>query len=283
MKGDFSHRLLYGPYERPIFAVGQKANCLVRGRVLIVGESTSGLPWPLCKPAKLTGGGKAGPIVTSELRRALEHESMWAISSAWGISRSSVRRWRKALGIDFRTEGYWKHLSDAAKSHGFSPERQPKYYVRPTGQQLDMARKKAMEARARKSKDAGKLFTPDEDALIGTDTDAAIAEKLGRSMKSIASRRQKLGKPVVRNIQAHADAGRKASANYSRQMYAISWDEVWAASRRAKCTIERLAAWLGTSSNRLRWKSKDGKIRWPLKWIIESGKILNVDTAKLYE
>ncbi len=39
----------------------------------------------------------------------------------------------------------------------------------------------------------GKPWTPQEDALLGTDTDRVIAEKLGRSTVSVGNRRTKLG------------------------------------------------------------------------------------------
>ena len=43
-------------------------------------------------------------------------------------------------------------------------------------------------------------WSPNEDALLGTDTDRAIAEKLGRSSVAVTNRRKKLG--IMRRASA---------------------------------------------------------------------------------
>lgn len=274
-------KLIYGPYDRPMAAIGAEAICLVRGRVRIVGETATGVPWLTCRP--LAGGGKAGPLVTLELRRAMENESMWAIAWGWGVSRSSVRRWRKALGIGFQTEGYWKALSEAGTANGFSTDRQPGFKRPASPDQMRKIRRLGIIARRKKSKEQGRPFSAEEDAMVGADMDHVIAEKLGRSTKSIASRRQKLGRPVVRNRLGHAEAARRGHAIRRQHRYAIGWPSLVDALRRAKMSISRLATWLGIGQSTIRYQQKNGKIMWRHEWIIEAGKILNVDTARLYE
>jgi predicted transcriptional regulator len=65
--------------------------------------------------------------------------------------------------------------------------------------QSDEARQKMREAAKRRGAyppAAGRPFTPEEDALLGTATDREVAAKLDRDQKTIHARRKRLGIPA---------------------------------------------------------------------------------------
>jgi hypothetical protein len=91
-------RLLYGPYTPPALKVGDRAMCLYRDREVVIYDwSLSPISWPLCYPVGTRAAGK-GLLVDEELARAVRLESAVAIRYWWGVSESTVMKWRKVFG-----------------------------------------------------------------------------------------------------------------------------------------------------------------------------------------
>lgn len=100
MTDDDPLKLLFGPYQPPKLKVGERALCLYRdAEVVIYDWSMAPIPWPLCYHAGSRGFGK-GLLVDEELARAVRLESGLAVCHWWGISRATVRKWRKIVGAD---------------------------------------------------------------------------------------------------------------------------------------------------------------------------------------
>lgn len=85
--------------------------CEHRGRETTVdGWTDAPIPWPAYRG--LTG--RLTPLLCGDLVRAVRHESAQAVSYWFGVSRYTVRRWRRDLGVGRFTEGtrrLWKELA----------------------------------------------------------------------------------------------------------------------------------------------------------------------------
>ena len=60
---------------------------------------------PLAWPYVQLLGGKIRLIVCADLERAIRTESVQDVAKAWGVSRSKVSRWRRAMGVGRITPG----------------------------------------------------------------------------------------------------------------------------------------------------------------------------------
>jgi hypothetical protein len=116
-------QLLANPYRPPRLKVGERTYCEHHGAdVEVAGTTDAPIRWPAC--AGLTGG--LLPILTGDLTRAVRVESAAAVAYWWGVSRSTVTRWRAALGIGRMNQGtlaVWsalagERLSPEARSAG---------------------------------------------------------------------------------------------------------------------------------------------------------------------
>src|SRR4051812_30201185 len=100
MPGVDKRKLHFGPYRTPLFHYGAKVDCLHRGEVRIVALSDAPIQWPIGST------GRARSLVLFDtLIAAVQREASCAISYWWGISPSTVRKWRRALGVPRRNEG----------------------------------------------------------------------------------------------------------------------------------------------------------------------------------
>ena len=87
-------RLHFGPYRTPRFKVGQEVQCAIRGKVAITGVSKGRIPWPYCRPRT-----RLALVVYGDLETAVRRESAAAVAHWWGVAWTTVRRWRRALGV----------------------------------------------------------------------------------------------------------------------------------------------------------------------------------------
>jgi hypothetical protein len=178
-------------------------------------------------------------IVCGDLVRAVRKESATAVAHHWGVSMLTVWTWRKALGVGHVNPGTsalrkrWapETLNTAecrAKSREATqrPERNAKIAASRRGKprprhvieamrQGNLGREPTKETRRKMSAAqrrrgayppaAGRPFTPEEDAILGTAKDREIAAKLERDIKTIHARRKRLGIPafVKRKPQSH--------------------------------------------------------------------------------
>jgi hypothetical protein len=176
-------QLLFGPYKAPPLKRGDRAFCLVRdGPVVVLGWSEAPTPWPRCRALECPRAGH-GLLIEDELARAVRHEAAAAVAYWWGVSRSAVRHWRKALGVT-RTNNEGKHrlvlgaISATLKARfGAGPGRR--------GHSRSRTRYRAA------------IWTAEEIALVGALADAEVAQRTGRSTNAVLKKRNELGRPAV--------------------------------------------------------------------------------------
>jgi hypothetical protein len=108
-------RLRFGPYRTSRFRYGDVVFCERCGEVTVCGLTAARIPWPTCR----RGRGRA-IILCADLVDAVRRESSIAVQYWWGVGRETVGRWRKALGVEARTEGtrHARNGAGAASSQG---------------------------------------------------------------------------------------------------------------------------------------------------------------------
>ncbi len=110
--------LEYGPYKPPRIRVGKGICCRRHGDVIVAGITDAPIAWPVCHTPQ--GGGKLVPILCGDLVRAVTEEAVQAVAYNWGVSRWTVQRWRRALGVGRMTPGtlkLWQRLAPVRLSH----------------------------------------------------------------------------------------------------------------------------------------------------------------------
>lgn len=93
-------RLRFGPYKPPRYYRGDTLSCELRGETTLAGMTAARIAWPQGK-----FGRNRAIIVCGDLVRALEHESACAVMQWWGVGKTLVNQWRRALGVPKLTEG----------------------------------------------------------------------------------------------------------------------------------------------------------------------------------
>src|SRR6185295_16487749 len=96
-------KLLFGPYRMPRCRVGGFLKCSVRGRVRVYGIHEGPIQWPYT--VRRIGGGRPMLIVCGDLARAVRRESEIAVAHWWGVSQTTVWKWRKELGVEATNKG----------------------------------------------------------------------------------------------------------------------------------------------------------------------------------
>ena len=88
-------KLHFGPYRTPRYKLGQTVQCAIRGKVVISGVTKGRILWQFCRPRS-----RLALIVHGDLEKAVRRESAIAVGHWWGVAWTTVRRWRRALGVD---------------------------------------------------------------------------------------------------------------------------------------------------------------------------------------
>ncbi len=101
-------RLLYGPYEPPLFKRGILIDA-IRGKVRFGKYSIAPIPWPIFKKQGSRGSG--GMVLCGDLLRALKSASTPAICYHWGVCAGTVVSWRRTLGFRGMTPGAQKMVN----------------------------------------------------------------------------------------------------------------------------------------------------------------------------
>jgi hypothetical protein len=219
------YKLLYGPYVPPKCHMGDKLACEHRGREVTVRRMTDArIQWPATH-----GGPPSTVIVCGDLIRAVRVESAIAVAFHWGVSPHTVRRWRRALdvprstngtrrlAIDYVAEKLTPEVRAKAKHSMHSAEVRARlrasHVGRPThpnfrAAQREYARrpkpeawKRALSARMGKmwenpeahGRPARHHWTDDEIALLGTQSDGALAKLLRLPTHVVSAQRRRLG------------------------------------------------------------------------------------------
>ena len=194
-----SIQLLAGPCHSPALRRGDFANCCFRkARVVITGRSNARIPWPLCRVVNRRG--TPGLLVDMELLRVIRNESAAAVMYWWGVSERTVSKWRTTFGVTNKNNPgsmrLFKLLGVKHRQTPMSPERRE--LQRCNAVQLNLAQHIAKYRRSN-----GPDWTAKEIALLGTDADGVIAEKIVRSYEAVSKKRKKLGIPRIRDRRGH--------------------------------------------------------------------------------
>jgi hypothetical protein len=194
--------------------------CELRDRDVVVGGMSAGLiQWPTAKTKA-----RRSLILCGDLVRAVQCESNRAVAHHWGVSFHVVSKWRRALGVAPMNEGSLRLMrivvadaQDASRTLEARAKRSATKTGRPAHPRVRAALlrtaqaprlkkwRKALSRRRKKQFADGTLkglphlrpFTPDEIDLLGTDTDLAVANALGRDVQTVAWKRRKLRIPAV--------------------------------------------------------------------------------------
>jgi hypothetical protein len=176
---------------------GDRADCLSReGPCVVTSWSLAPVPWPRVRALESRGG--SGLLVEEELARAIRTESAAALAYWFGVSAEAASRWRRAFGVSGAAT-----TSGSREAHGEGCR---------TAVAVNKTRKRSRAERAglaeaargrNQARHLGPRWTPanggwtkEQLALLGTDDDEAVAEKLGRTVTSVRVRRVRLAIPV---------------------------------------------------------------------------------------
>lgn len=97
-----SDTTLIGRYRTPRVKPGHFISDAVAGEVQVDGITEDvPIPWPYIARV----GTQKTLILCADLTKAVNRESVAAVAYHWGVSRWTVRRWRRALGVGRWTEG----------------------------------------------------------------------------------------------------------------------------------------------------------------------------------
>jgi hypothetical protein len=181
-------KLLFGPYKTPRLKRGDRATCLLRDTdVVIIGMSNGRIPWPRCRPVGQRNG--YGLLVDEELARAVRSESAVALYYWWGVTQTTVTRWRRALDVSRTNNPGTLRLVRGAVGENlkarYGPAPAPGARVGPEGPKPRPLT----------------VWSAEELALLGVLPDIEVSQRTGRTLVSVHSRRLKLElPPVVRRI-----------------------------------------------------------------------------------
>lgn len=231
MKDEERYRLLFGPYQSPQVQVGDQVIDEVRGEVTITTWSKGRIPWPCLRTE-----GRSAFVLYNDLARAIRQESSLAIQYWWGVGPATVHRWRKALGVLSATEGTrllhqgWLPEKITASSAALGQRK---------GASLEGRAKLAQKVRARGYYHRSqRIWQPEEEALLGTMPDPAVAVKLGRSLKSVAMWRRRLNIPA---FSARQDRGN------NRKTVSLAADKLKAQRLKLRLSQKDVAARAGVN------------------------------------
>jgi hypothetical protein len=194
--------------------------CEIHGTVKVGGFHDGPIPWPWIKKS-----GRHTLILCGALVKAVKRESEIGVAHHFGVSKGTVKLWRRALGVARVTEG--THILTSQISHARNDDRldraqqnskKPAALAKASAklkgrtiapQTIEAVRKAARRPRGESWKkkmvkywrDRGhppghpehRFWTAREIALLGTAIDANVAKRIGRSRTAAAQRREKLG------------------------------------------------------------------------------------------
>lgn len=182
MGSEMQYKLL-AKYKPPRVRKGDVLFDERHGEVVVVGF-TGRLQWPM---ATLRNSHRV-PILCGSLIKALHKEAAVTIAYWWEVSRHLVYSWKRSVKAPSSTKGTMhqrKLNAPTEKAHEAAIQikrtREGRKRVGERKRQEWAARRKAGDPRA---------WSDQELALLGTDTDAAIAERLGKTVSAVATVRR---------------------------------------------------------------------------------------------
>ena len=182
--------VLLGKYAPPAVRVGALAHCRFRrARCRVTSFTDAPIPWPRVQVPKQRGG--CGLLVTADLQRAIRTESAAALMHCFGVKDTTAWRWRKWQKVDgwTATAGTRRLVKQTAKRGAAAIK--AKNWTDAECDARSAAAKRAGRKPPNRWADTG--WKAAELAQIGTDTDAAVAVKLGRTRSAVRSMRSSRG------------------------------------------------------------------------------------------
>jgi hypothetical protein len=215
---------LLGTYQTPRVRIGRVLACEARDcDVIVVGYSGGRIPWPV---GRRPGTSARSLVVFGGLADAIRRESNQAVCHWWGVTPQTVTKWRKPLGIGLTNAGTYRLRSeygnepwakrarkkahaknaDPARRHRIAEaqrgKKRPAHVIEAmrkgrTGkpQPPHVGRIVAASNRRRKAMGLvgfGKAWTIEDDKLCRELPAGVVAERSGRTLSSVYSRRVKL-------------------------------------------------------------------------------------------
>lgn len=278
-----SFKLRFGPYAVPKTRRGAKLFCEIRGTMTVGRYSDGPIPWPRVKK-----GGGACLILCGSLVRAVKREALIAVAHHWGVSLTTVWKWRKILGVERWNAGSTDLARDWAAGRdddrferAWANSQRPEVFRRrskamkrqPLSEPLRRAAAKAAkrprsrawcEAMSKAMKKNGHVppglpdrprWTPEEEALLGTDRNAVIALRVDRSERAVRAHRVVMGLPgSLAAVDGRAIERLRVAKGWSRPKLAeragVKYETVWEIEtgrreRTDRGVLDRIAAALG--------------------------------------
>lgn len=212
-------KLRFGIYRTPPFKYGKKVDCLARGEVTIWAQSDGRIPWPIGKK-----GSALSLVLYGDLAKAVRREAAVAVRYWWGISGSTILKWRRALGVtltegdrqlrkDYMTPKHNRRMTVAATAVAAFPDRRAKIAASKRGKprplevivklrRANLGKKQSVAVRNKMSQShkargthppaAGIAWTAQETELLKTLRPAEVAIRTGRTLKAVYAARRKL-------------------------------------------------------------------------------------------
>lgn len=188
-----THTLVGAPYRPPRVRLGDAMFCEWCGEVIVTGfMGRDPLRWP-CHTHRRR---YVQPIVCGDLVRAVETEATTTVAYWWQVSRHVVLAWRRVCGVSGDTPG----SAFRRRENTFLPrERARGSAVRQSEEQRSLQSELTRAtAAARRAAEDTALWSEEELALLGTDTDRRIARLVGRSVDAVERARARYGIPAAR-------------------------------------------------------------------------------------
>lgn len=271
LRDEERYRLLYGPYEPPLVKRGFLVDA-VRGKVRFGTFTNALIPWPKSKRRGKSGSG--GIVLCGDLLRALEKESIPAISHHWGVSRGSVSNWRRALELTSRTERTpgARRLVNLGMELARLPESRKKISAAARGRILSLARKAKLFAGIRKGwrerfkarraayRRTGRFpkatksdpWIPEEEKFLPKLPTEELVRVLGRTSRSIRARR------LLLNIRALPPANQQPWRDWEIRLLGTGTDRMIAKRLgRSVHSVENKRRKLGIKSPATRFWTKE--------------------------
>jgi hypothetical protein len=221
---------LLGKYKTPRVRVGSVLSCESRDcDVIVMGYSDARIPWPVGRKPRSPA---RGLILYGGLAAAVCRESNLAVCYWFGVTPQTVSKWRKALGVEMTNAGtgrlrrangqedwfaaarakvqvtLWTAERRARMSEKFNGKPLPVVVVNAIrkAQRRQRGAKHTPEARAKMRATAaarlargdapnGRVWTPDQDAVVRAFPPHEAARKLHRPVSQVYKRRRKLKVP----------------------------------------------------------------------------------------
>jgi hypothetical protein len=133
-------------------------------------------------------------LVDEELARAVRHESVVAIMRWWRVSQTAVYHWRAALGVGRTDNDGSRRLIRVASEAGGRVT----HYRGISDKECDARSRRALGlnlARYLPKGYHGPRWTAEQLALLGTEPDAVVAARVGRTESAVRQIRCRLGIP----------------------------------------------------------------------------------------